>query len=215
MIIYTPIDLPNLTVSNWDKFWSVWNEHNVPLVKRDIGEQKSDILYTRNIHNHFVVWRGIDIYHSAYYEQYPLLWNAPLIDTLPLLPEFAEFIDIINQQYPMHCIRLSQSQLSIPSHTDNNDDVWEVRGFLYHPNEQSQWYFTKPRNPAGKRLYANLPPETKWFAYHDRNSWHGTDFTKEKKKILIQFFPLPSGRENLKKCISDGMKKYSNYTLAL
>lgn len=214
MIIYTPVDMPEIEVDDWETFWQTWNTHSRPLVKRDIGEKKSKDLYTRNISEDTVVWKGLDLYHNDY-DNDPLLWDAPFVNISKKLPILYDCILEVASVFPMQCIRLAQSQLDITSHTDNNIDVWEIRGYLYHPSKKSQWYFTRPRDVLGERHYMELPETTQWFAYNDKRCWHGTDFDSEYKKILIQLFPKNIPEKTTELIAKSGMQKYKDYTIAL
>ena len=203
-----------MKVDDWDVFWNIWEKHSIMMYKKPtLAEVKKNILYTRNFQGD--VWKGIDLYHSSFYDSWPLLWNAPLVDIKNELPILYECVQDINELFPMHCIRLAESQLDISSHTDYNENVWRMRGYLYYPSKVSQWYFTKPKDSEGKRHYISLPSETSWFAYNDKECWHGTDFDEKNKKILVQLFPLPSAKENIDLAVKLGIEKYKDYTIDL
>jgi hypothetical protein len=107
-------------------------------------------------------------------------------------------------------IRLVESQKNFLAHTDGNLDTWQMRAYLHFTSSKSQWYFTKPHDPDGDRTYMNLPQETNWFAYNDSNSWHGTDFDPDNKKILLQVFYNTIIPPSL---ITQSINKYKNYTI--
>lgn len=212
MIIYTPIDIPHLEVDDWDVFWNIWKEHSILMYKKSTPiEVEKKILYTRNADDG--VWRGLDLYHGSTYNQMPLLWNAPLVNIKDKLPGMYECVQIINELFPMHCIRLAESQHEVPPHTDYDEDIWRMRGYLHYTSKVSQWYFTKPKDKNGKKYYMHLPKETSWFAYNDKNSWHATNFDENNKKILVQLFPLPRAQKNIDLVVNRGIEKYKDYTI--
>lgn len=214
MIIYTPIDMPEIEVDDWEVFWQIWKTESKPLVKNNIDEKASAVLYTRNIDKDLVVWTGIDLYRNEY-ENKPPVWHAPFVDVSKKLPIFYECIEEIASVFPIQCIRLVQSQIDISSHTDNNFDVWELRNYLYYSSSKPQWYFTKPKDVMGERYYMNLPKETSWFAYSDKSCWHGTDFDPENKKILLQIFPKDFFDSLKNIIVKNGIEKYKDYTIEL
>lgn len=204
--------MPKLKVDDWDIFWDIWNKHSILMYKKPTpADVKKPILYTRNGGDG--VWRGFDLYHHEHYHHFPLLWNAPLVNVQKKLPIMYECIQDIISLFPMHCIRLAESQLEIPSHTDDDMDVWRMRGYLHYTSKVSQWYFTKPKDINGRRYYMHLPKETSWFAYHDKNAWHGTNFDENNKKILIQLFAKPDADKNIELAVKNGAAKYKNYTI--
>lgn len=200
MLIFTPVDLPKIEPDNWEVFWDIWNTHSGPLVK---VKQNTDLSIAPVGSSH--IWTGLDVY-KKYNNQMP--YTAPYVDISKLLPiMYNQLLDIAPNLYR---VRLVQSQVNIVSHTDNNINFWNLRAFLHNTNSYTQWYFTKPNDSLGERTYINMPDDTNWFMYNDKNCWHGTDYDPNIKKILLQAFCLGSPMNNL---LDKSSIKYKDFTL--
>lgn len=201
MIIFTPVDLPIIEPDDWDKFWEIWNAHSSRMKKINASHDASTADIGRDD-----LWIGLDIFKRY---DIPLSWVAPYFDIKYALPKL--YAQILNTGLAVHTVRLIQSQKPFFSHTDEDKDKWEIRAFFHHPSEVQQWYFTKPFDVDGERTYINMPKSTNWFMYNDKHAWHGTDFTEDKKKILLQFFAFrtPAFDELLSKSIN----AYKSFTL--
>ena len=198
MIVFTPIDLPKIEPDNWDVFWDIWNTHRDYLVKTRVNTTISATPIGANN-----LWLGLDIIKKSIGNT---SWQAPFFSIKDLLPNMHNSLTTL---FPNATIRLVQSQTDFRSHTDDNINIWHLRAYLHYTDSKSQWYFTKPHDPHGDRTYINLPESTNWFAYNDLNSWHGTDFDVDNKKILLQVFFNPLTPNLLKQSI----EKYKDYTI--
>lgn len=200
MIIFAPADLPKIEPDNWDVFWNIWNTHNKPLVKKVMNTQYSEAKLGDNS-----AWYGLDIYKGPY--NIPVSYEAPYYDISKELPNLHKFLSTFDKL----CLvaRLSQSTYNIPSHTDNDADRWSLRAYFYYTSPAEQWYFTKPFDRHGKKTYINRSPDTNWFIYNDKHSWHGTDFDSNHKKILLQIYSL----SNYSKLAEKSIEKYRTYTI--
>lgn len=197
MIIYTPLDLPNVEPDNWDVFWEIWKKQAGPLVK--IKKNWTGSLTPVNSAN---LWEGMDIFN----EVQSSAWVAPEVDIKDDLPNF--YNKLVNLIPAISRVRLISSLLPFGSHSDDNIDIWSVRGFLY-PKNFSKWYFTKPQDPKGERSYISLPEDTMWFSYNDKYCWHGTEYDPDNKKILIQL----TFRSDVKELLHRSMEKYKDFTI--
>lgn len=199
MIVYTPLNLPKIEPDNWDVFWNMWNNHSDIAVKRSMNFNGS-----RSKIGDSNIWRGLDIFKVG---NIPTSWECPYFDirnTLPLLYEAIRNLKIRS----LYRVRLLQSISDIGSHSDDNNDTWKVRAFLYYPSTVPQWYFTKPNDT--ERVYIDLPESTNWFAYNDKHAWHGTDYDPENKKILLQLYFL----EPIDDLIKSSIEIYKPYTIS-
>lgn len=203
MIVFTPIDLPKIEPDNWEVFWEIWNKHSASLVKT-----KMNTKYSLTPVGASDLWIGLDIIKKTQIEP---SWRAPFFDIKDLLPNL---YNTLNINLPgAKLIRLVQSQTSFASHTDDNMQVWPLRAYLHYTSDKPQWYFTKPNDMEGQRTYATLPEDTNWFAYNDRNSWHGTDFDPYNKKILLQVFGYATPYNTPSDLLNRSIEKYKNYTI--
>jgi hypothetical protein len=203
MIVFTPIDLPKIEPDNWDVFWDIWNKHSASLIKTKMNTTMSLTPVGAS-----GLWIGLDIVKKT-----PVVeptWRAPFFDIKDSLPNL---YNTLNTSIPdAKLIRLVQSQISFAAHTDDNKQVWPLRAYFYYTSENPQWYFTKPNDIGGERIYARLPSDTNWFAYNDHDCWHGTDFDPVNKKILLQVFGY--GYYNTPtELLNKSIAKYKNYII--
>ena len=56
-----------------------------------------------------------------------------------------------------------------------------------------------------------MPADTNWFAYHDNNVWHGTDYDPAYPKILLQLYT--SSIVTSDELIQRSFSKYKDYTV--
>lgn len=201
MLIYTPVDLPNIEPDDWNKFWNIWNTHSAYLEKtRNNAKTSIANLGAKN------VWIGLDIFKKL--EYFKTSWQAPYYDIQQDLPKMYRFFTLLDT-FGVYRIRLLQSQVNILSHTDDNLDKWHLRAYLYYTSKKEQWYFTRPHDSNGERKYISLPNTTNWFMYNDKFCWHGTDFDIENKKILLQVFAY----KNLTNLLLQSINKYKEHVI--
>lgn len=198
MIVYTPVDLPKIEPDNWEIFWDIWDTHRDYLVKI-----KNNTMISATPVGSTNIWLGLDIIKK---NTGITSWQAPFFDIKEVLPNMYNSLTTL---LPNTTIRLIQSQKDVGSHTDDNRNIWQLRAYLHYTSSTSQWYFTKPHDSLGDRTYIDLPDTTNWFAYNDRNCWHGTDFDPANKKILLQVF-FNQVESTL---IQQSIEKYKNYTI--
>lgn len=200
MIVFTPVDLPIIQPDDWGIFWEIWKNAR-PLSKVKMNNKHSP----NPVDTPYDVWIGLDIFKTEMTDK--LDYQAPFHEIQLSLPNMYKLLTNIHPD--IHTIRLCQSRMNIPAHTDNHQDQWHLRSFLHYTGNKQQWYFTKPFNMLGKRTYINIPSDTNWFMYHDKNCWHGTDYDPENTKILLQIFTLGHYDDLYKKSIT----KYHDYTI--
>ena len=179
MIVYTPLDLPKLEPDNWEVFWNIWNTYSDFAVKKSMN-----LTYSKSPVGSNNTWKGLDIFKNFSINP---SWECPYYDISKDLPLMYKSISHLNIK-TLYRVRLLQSTVNIHSHSDNDRDQWQIRGYLHYTDTKSQWYFTKPSEK--ERTYARLPSEVQWFGYNDKHAWHGTDFNSDHKKILIQLYFL-------------------------
>lgn len=177
MIIATPINLPRIEPDSWDIFWDIWNKHSKDMVKcrMTYANSKSPI----GSHG---IWKGLDIFRN--YDR-DTDWEAPFFDIQEYLPKL--YGSIVNLPFDnIYRVRLVESLRSISAHSDVGIDKWEVRALFHYTDTQTQWYFTRPDQK--EKHWFNLPNETNWFGYNDKNCLHGSIYNPDHPKILLQLF---------------------------
>ena len=206
MDIVTPLDVPNLVPDSWDIFWDIWNKNSANLVKTRYIPGNTNLRPIANTSElgRNNVWCGLDIYQTPLAE-YKTLWKAPYVDIKQLLPNMYQ--QCLNLPFEkITCVRIVKSLLNVYQHSDDGRDQWLIRGMLYHPWEETQWYFSLPNN--NNLLPLNLPKETHWFSYNDKYCHHGTKFIPDKQKLLIMVnAELPAD------LLLRSKEKYKNYVL--
>lgn len=187
MIVATPLDLPNLEPDSWEVFWQTWNKHAAPLVKRSMNTDTSAAAINSN-----TVWVGMDIFKKDFGITH---WEANYVDISSLLPNLYKSLESLPIEN-IYRVRLISNMVPIPAHTDDNLDRWSVRYLLYNENVKPVWYFTPPgRDNKDNKTYFSLPKETNWFAYNDKYCWHGCDYDKINKKVLMQIYYFSHDKE--------------------
>lgn len=203
MIIATPLNLPKIEPDNWDIFWKIWNKEAKPLTKifMNHSESKGQIGNDNS-------WIGLDIYKKIYLNT---SYDAPFFDIKNDLPLMHELIKSLPLKL-MYRVRILQSLIDIPPHTDDNKNKWSIRAMLKCEDPESQWYFTKPyASSSDPKYYLKMPPDTNWFAYNDKHCWHGTTYNKKDPKLLIQIYSVDENLDLIKQSIN----KYSNYNIKI
>lgn len=199
MIIATPLDLPKIEPDDWDTFWKIWKTYSGPLHKVKQNHNKSPALVGSNN-----IWNGLDIIKMSTGFTF---WEAPYYDIKKDLPKMYDLIMSIDPT--AFRVRLVQSTTNIVAHTDDDRDKWNIRALLHYTSDTSQWYFTEPNVPNGKRTYLKIPENTNWFVYNDKHAWHGTDYDPNNKKILLQIYSFYSKTD----LVEQGIKKYKDFVI--
>lgn len=202
MVIFTPLDFPTLVPDDWDVFWDIWERKSGPLIKNLTNVDYSPVQVGST-----GIWRGLDLWPSYCNPIHNPVWGAPHYDASSQLPNFYKTINAFSEKFKLYRVRLIQSNLNIPAHTDNGVDNWNIRAYMHYTSSKSQWYFTKPNDL--ERHYINMPDETMWFAYNDGLSWHGSDYDPDHKKILIQLYFVG----DVSDVIQHSIEKYKDYTI--
>lgn len=198
MIVYTPLDLPKIEPDDWNVFWTIWNKNAKQMFKQLDGG------LTHRPQPNFSLWSGMDIYIKTEKKH---AWPAPYYDIRNELPKLYNLINTL----PLNIerARLVESKAYFPPHTDDNADIWSVRAHFFNQRSYEQWFFTLPG--GGEKNYITSPKETNWFAYNDKNCWHGTDYDVNKPKILLQLYTKDMPSE----LIVNSISKYNEYTISL
>lgn len=200
MIVATPLDIPRIEPDDWNTFWEIWNTHSNYLTKTftNVGSEIDPKSAPK-------IWIGLDLFDLW---QGGSAWRAPFYDATKLFPKM--FKTIFDLNIPsLYRVRLLSSRMPVLAHSDDMADRWNIRAFLHHPSEEQQWYFTRPGDRHGERYYLKSAPDTNWFAYNDKFSWHGTDYDEKNQKILLQLYSgYVKTNDDL---IQRSFKKYSSY----
>lgn len=201
MIIHTPLALPKIEPDDWAVFWNIWNQYSAPLIK---VQENVGFISTSPVGRNDI-WNGLDIYKPTPFRG---SWEAPFYNIKEHLPNLYNMISSLPIPN-IRCVRLVSSTMQVPAHSDDNNDIWVARAMFYYTATTSQWFFTKPEDPDGKRTYISYPDDTNWFAYNDMHCWHGTDYDAQNPKILLQVFSstIP------KNLINASIARYRNYTI--
>ncbi len=203
MIIYTPLDLPKIEPDDWNVFWEIWNQHSSNLVKVLPNGSHSYSAVGRDD-----VWQGLDIYRYKNID-FTSAWRAPFYDIKEKLPKLYNMLDTLPMSNVTR-VRLVSSKLEMTAHSDEVKDIWVARAYFHYTAPKEQWFFTRPNDGRGERTYITLPAETNWFAYNDKNCYHGTDYDPKYPKILLQVFSLSSIPQML---IDASIEKYKEHTI--
>jgi len=110
----------------------------------------------------------------------------------------------------LHRVRIIQSNVDIPAHSDDRKDQYYVRAMLHNTDPKSQWYFTSL--DSTEKHYLHMPEDTNWFAYNDSKCLHGTDYNPEHPKLLVQFY---GEYKHEPQVIARSINKYREYTITL
>ena len=200
MIVYTPLDLPNIEPDDWDTFWDIWNQFAGDLVKERSNGAHSDSPVGRND-----LWRGLDIYKNT---NITPSWTAPFCDIKDRLPKLHNALASLPIN-DIQRIRLVSSRINVGPHSDDVKDIWVARAYLHYTAPGEQWFFTRPGDLHGEKTYITRPSETNWFAYNDKYCWHATDYDPKYPKILLQVFSSSLPKE----LVARSIDKYKDYTI--
>lgn len=202
MIVATPLNLPALVPDDWSVFWNIWNNYGKPIVKTQQNHKGS---YSKI--GDTDVWKGLDIYKNNLFRS---AWTAPYYDIREELPLMYQMVTKNPVLSLVTGVRVVESLGTIPPHTDDNIDRWNVRAMLHYTDPNPQWFFTKP-NDMKNISFLTLPASTNWFAYNDKHTWHGSKYNPDHPKLLIQFFGVGfKGNQFLEK----SAEMYKEYTIS-
>jgi hypothetical protein len=200
--VATPLDLPIIKPDDWATFWNIWHANKQPLVK-----VKSNVDATSSLIGTSDIWQGIDIFTAG---DTVTAWHAPLVDIKDTLPELYKTCATLPFKN-VYRVRLIESLKYVDAHTDDGLHKWSIRAYFHYTDTKPQWYFTKPDDAQGHRHYFALPAETNWFAYNDKNCFHGTDYDAEHPKVLLQVYAIDSPTV----LVYNSMAKYKEHTISL
>lgn len=201
MIVSTPLNLPTIEPDNWEVFWNIWNTHAKDLTKVKMNNG-SPIPIGEN-----AVWTGLDIFKSE--KGYETSWAAPFYNIKDDLPKMFNTI----RQLPLAIerVRVIQSLKSIPAHSDDSVDRWNIRAMFYYTDPEQQWYFTRPQDRSN-RVFLTLPVDTNWFAYNDGHCLHGSTYNEQHPKLLMQIYLLDY---DISALLNNSIDKYKDYAIDL
>ncbi len=201
MIIATPLDIPKIEPDNWDVFLSIWNTQAKDLIKVKMNNGSPVPVGTQS------TWTGLDIFKSD--NGYDVSWQAPFYDISTELPNM--FNNIKKLPFAIERVRIIQSVRSIPAHSDDNTDRWNIRAMFHYTDPEPQWFFTRPGDRSEK-FFLKMPSDTNWFAYNDGHCWHGSKYNEQHQKLLIQIYLLDGSISAL---LNTSINKYKDYTISL
>lgn len=170
MIVSTSMNIPKIVPDDWDRWWDIWQNHSKVLVR------------TVETHNAVGAHEGFDIYlRKGFAPKY----KAPFIDLENLYPSLYE--QIMSIPLSLWGVRFIKSYDDFPAHRDNELPNWSLRTMFHCEDPNPQWYYT-PRENKNDRTWLHLPEDSNTWAYLDGMLCHGTVFSKQYPKILIQYF---------------------------
>lgn len=202
---FTPILLPNIVPDSWNSFWNIWNSTADQVLKFKHPHDAESRLKVGDT----TTWKGMEIYDPSAGTNKSKSVSMPIIDIRESLPKMFGTLMSLKPFFKNFSITMIQSVTAIGAHTDRNLDSWMVRCFFHYPAANEQWYFTRPNDHMGERTYIQMPQDTTWFAFNDKNSWHGTDYDMQYPKILIKIYG--SLRDQV---LQENFARYKNYVLS-
>jgi len=180
MVIAYALDFPKIEPDDWNVFWNIWSQHAKPLIKyvnEGANPYQSPVPLLAKDR-----WIGLDVYHNDIRTN----WIAPFVDISKSLPNM--YKALLPAEIPnIRKVRIIQSTMHHPPHSDKGIDFWEIRAMLQCDNPSEHWYYT-PYGNKTKKLPLKLPNETNWFTYNDGNCHHGTEYFPLRPKYLVQIY---------------------------
>ena len=180
MVLAHALDFPKVEPDDWNVFWNIWSQHAKPLIKYvNEGTTPWGSASKLGSRDH---WIGLEVYHNNLRTN----WIAPFVDISKSLPNM--YKALLPAEIPnIRKVRIIQSMMPHPPHSDKGIDFWEIRAMLQCDNPSEHWYYT-PYGNKTKKLPLKLPNETNWFTYNDGNCHHGTEYFPLRPKYLVQIY---------------------------
>jgi hypothetical protein len=171
MILSTVLNVHKIVPDDWDRWWEIWKEAE-PLSRSNAGHNRSNV----GLH------RGFDVYKTNMFHP---RYEAKFVDLREIYPTLFEQL----MQLPVRLkgIRIVQSYGDFPAHTDNAWPSWSIRTMFHCADPNPQWYY-KPIGMDEPKTWLKLPEESNTWAYLDGRIRHGTDYSEQYQKIIVQYF---------------------------
>lgn len=205
MIVATPLDLPLIEPDDWELFWQIWRENSDFVIKKEKTRHKESIAQV----GEKSIWRGLDIYKMNKLEL--SAWRAPYFDIRSSLPKMYQQLSELKIFSFLERVRIIESLIDIGPHTDDNLDRWNIRALFYCKDPSPQWYFNRPNLHVLDIKPLKLPDSTNWFAYNDKNCYHGSKYNKRYPKLILQLYGMFFIGNDL---LKQSMEKYKDYVIS-
>jgi hypothetical protein len=193
-ILYTPLDIPLLPLSNRDSIIDLYKEHATSINK------PTDI-------NLPVFWKGITCYKGPSFTSEMLMHVGTYIDMSSLLQEE---VNILNTHLPIEVesISLWTNVQYVPPHQDKllYDTRLDFR-FRFVIAQDKKSFFIDYNN---KKRYINLPDSTNTFCFNNQPCSHGASFDPDNFKILGVVRGKINDEQKLSNLLESSIQKYSD-----
>jgi hypothetical protein len=193
-ILYTPLDIPLLPLSNRDSIIDLYKEHATSINK------PTDI-------NLPVFWKGITCYKGPSFTSEMLMHVGTYIDMSSLLQEE---VNILNTHLPIEVesISLWTNVQYVPPHQDKllYDTRLDFR-FRFVIAQDKKSFFIDYNN---KKRYINLPDSTNTFCFNNQPCSHGASFDPDNFKILGVVRGKINDEQKLYNLLESSIQKYSD-----
>ena len=193
-ILYTPLDIPLLPLSNRDSIIDLYKEHATSINK------PTDI-------NLPVFWKGITCYKGPSFTSEMLMHVGTYIDMSSLLQEE---VNILNTHLPIEVesISLWTNVQYVPPHQDKllYDTRLDFR-FRFVIAQDKKSFFIDYNS---KKRYINLPDSTNTFCFNNQPCSHGASFDPDNFKILGVVRGKINDEQKLSNLLESSIQKYSD-----
>lgn len=193
-ILYTPLDIPLLPLSNRDRIVELYKVHANSINK------PTDT-------NLPVFWKGITCFKGPTFTPEMLMHVGTYIDMGDL---FKEEVDILNTYLPIEVesISLWTNVQYVPSHQDKllYDTRLDFR-FRFVIAQDKKSFFIDYNN---KKRYINLPESTNTFCFNNQPCSHGGSFDPNNFKILGVIRGKINDEQKLSNLLENSIQKYSD-----
>ena len=211
-LIWSTLDSPRLEPSDWDLFWSKWNEHAGAsyIANGDPAGNKDSKYEATGKRTEF--FKGLNIYAKDPSVLTDGHWVLPFLDYKEIFPNL---IDDIHRCCPwvseVLVARLWQSTMPIPMHRDHSLEDVALRAMIYDENSKPTFKVFKPG--AGVN-YVNLSKDgSNWFVYNNKKCLHGSDKEEGVNKIILLIVHRCGSKNDMIHHFRSSAEKYPDLSL--
>lgn len=197
MILFTPIDLPKIQISDWDAWWNIWIKNSQLMIK---------VVSTHNSQGPTYPWKGLDLYARENHNH-----DIYTVPTAPHCNVVKYIIDQIIELVPINVtlIRVIENMHPIAFHSDSLIPTAEMRILLWNTYSMPIWKFQFDQ----KIKEVTFPDSTNTFWYRDCPLQHSAIYDSAYTKGLVQIFGTP--KDSYMPLVNASAKKFSKYAWVL